>query len=436
MLLCFSVENFLSFNEKEVFSLNAGKGRMFNERVYTDGKNKILKFSAVFGANGSGKTNLVKAVSFAQQMIIQGIKNASSNSYFKLDETRINTPSKFEFKLLLDGRTYSYGFSILLSTNQIFSEWLFDDSTKTRKTIFYRDINNSTSIIDEYFSNKELNNMLKVYADGIKSNSEKLILNVLNDYNNIFDEYPESRIIKKIYDWFKLKLRIISPYDIVNNYTYLSSEKFDQIVKLFDKFGFSITDYKMVNCSFNSISSRIPKAIYDNIINDITNSFNNPKTKIRESVIGINTELFLITKPKDELVCQTIQFYHDNYPVPFSLSEESDGTLRILKLIEILLQKDNEIVYFVDEIDRCLHAKLTYSFIKEFLNTAITTNNQLVVTTHETVLLDYNLLRKDEMWFVEKQQGASHLLPLGATQERADKKIVKSYLLDTLKITK
>ena len=87
----------------------------------------------------------------------------------------------------------------------------------------------------------------------------------------------------------------------------------------------------------------------------------------------------------------------------FNLSEESDGTVRILDLLEVLLAGEGK-TYVIDELDRCLHPSLTYKFVDTFLQLAAQKNIQLIVTTHESRLLDFDLLRRDEIWFVNKRK--------------------------------
>ena len=85
MLISFGVENFLSIKNEQVLSLKAGKGRAFNKRVYQNTNLKILKFSSIFGANGSGKSNFVKAIAFARNYILNGSRNSFINKYYKID---------------------------------------------------------------------------------------------------------------------------------------------------------------------------------------------------------------------------------------------------------------------------------------------------------------------------------------------------------------
>jgi AAA15 family ATPase/GTPase len=112
----------------------------------------------------------------------------------------------------------------------------------------------------------------------------------------------------------------------------------------------------------------------------------------------------------------------------FSIVEESDGTIRLLDLLEILLAGDGK-TYIVDELDRCLHPSLTYKFVDTFLEEAAKKNIQLIVTTHESRLMDFDLLRRDEIWFVDKKKnGETDIYSLEEYNERFDKKIDKAYL--------
>ena len=126
---------------------------------------------------------------------------------------------------------------------------------------------------------------------------------------------------------------------------------------------------------------------------------------------------------------KTIKFEHENSEGEYSFSEESDGTIRLLDLIEILLNNKMNKVYVIDELDRCLHPQLTYRFIENFLNKKENNTVQLIVTTHESRLLNFELLRRDEIWFANREKnGPTKLYSLEDYNERFDKKIDKAYL--------
>jgi AAA15 family ATPase/GTPase len=142
-----------------------------------------------------------------------------------------------------------------------------------------------------------------------------------------------------------------------------------------------------------------------------------------------NSDFFVIRINRNEDIrCQTIEFSHGKRETLFRLSEESDGTIRILDLLEILLAGENK-TYVVDELDRCLHPSLTFKFVETFLQLAKDKNIQLIVTTHESRLMDFELLRRDEIWFVNKRtSGESDIYSLDEYNARFDQKIDKAYL--------
>ena len=148
------------------------------------------------------------------------------------------------------------------------------------------------------------------------------------------------------------------------------------------------------------------------------------------SFLRVNNELYIFEKKNSESMdIKTIKFEHRNNDGEYSFSEESDGTIRLLDLIEILLNNKRNKVYVIDELDRCLHPQLTYRFVENFLNKTDSKNVQLIVTTHESRLLNFDLLRRDEIWFANREKnGPTKLYSLEDYNERFDKKIDKAYL--------
>ena len=143
MLIKFSVSNFLSINEKQEFSMLANKTRKNSERIYKSKNIKLTKCKSVFGANASGKSNLVEAFQFMQDMIEDGLPRGFSTKYFRLSKENQYLPSIFEIELLLNDRKYIYGFSIKLNEGTIQNEWLYEISTTgINKLIFQRNILN------------------------------------------------------------------------------------------------------------------------------------------------------------------------------------------------------------------------------------------------------------------------------------------------------
>lgn len=119
MLIQFSVSNFLSFNEKETFSMIAGKARKNIDRVFSNKKIKLTKCEVILGANASGKSNLVSAFQFAQSVIVDGLPRGFSNKFFRLNPENKSVPSEFEIELLC-GSKFLYMDFLLFFRREVF----------------------------------------------------------------------------------------------------------------------------------------------------------------------------------------------------------------------------------------------------------------------------------------------------------------------------
>lgn len=432
MFVRFRVGNFLSFKDIQEFSLIKGKPRNKAERVYEPKKPdkvKLLKFAAIFGANASGKSNLVSAMLFAQNQIIYGKKTKSDNMHYKLNAQYIAKPSYFEFEVFLDGVSYSYGFEIVLKDKKIVSEWLIELKPHgNNKVIFERDINNED--IDSRFNTElnltgELKIKFDVFSGEIKNNAEILFLSEMNRAKKeLYKEDSSISIINKLFRWFKESLRINFPDEIFSNFSYFHDvENKDEIIRVIKAFGTGITNFIEKPSSLEHLQKKIPERAYSRLLDRVEDA----KDSLKSIVIRANLEYYYITLNNGKPEVISIAFNHGN-EVEFGFSEESDGTRRILELVEIILS-DSGNVFIIDEIDRCLHPQLTYKFISEFLRIAEKRNIQLIITTHESYLLDFNLLRQDEIWITDKNNnGETSLYSLDEFNIRFDKKVDKAYL--------
>ena len=148
MLIRFNVRNFLSFSSRndgstEEFSMIAGKVRSKKEHIYDDGKIKLLKFAAVYGANAAGKSNLVKAMIFMKRVVVSGLPDGHTEKYCKVDSANRDKPSYFEVEIMLNNKYYSYGFEVILNQSKFVSEWLVElRSDNSEKVLFSRDVEN------------------------------------------------------------------------------------------------------------------------------------------------------------------------------------------------------------------------------------------------------------------------------------------------------
>ncbi|WP_289116187.1 ATP/GTP-binding protein [uncultured Dubosiella sp.] len=437
MLLEFEFSNFLSFKEKQKLDLKAQKSRVKNQRVYKYGKNKYLKFASIFGSNGSGKSNLVYALDFMKERLLNEESKTKYN-YFKLDERFRNKESLFNVEILVDEEIYEYGYEIYLATNQIKSEWLYIINKKgDKKAIFNRSLDkNEIKFSEKYFKNEKIIERLNVYGEDIKDDDKILFLSIMNqNKTHLYKNNEKSEIIlfKKIFDWFQTKLIINFPEYSFNSLSYfMEADSSQELIELLRWFDFGIDSYKFIDVSKDEIIENIPKQF----LNKIEREFEiRNKTKQNFSKLGLlrgrkshKNSYYIIGYNEGEVIYKTIKFIHQGNNALFGVSEESDGTLKMLDLFDILLDKDNDRVYVVDELDLFLHPSISYKFISKFLELAQNKNIQLIVTSHETKLLDFNLLRRDEVWFTIKQSdGESNLVNLSKFAPRSDKKLEKAY---------
>ena len=144
MLIGFKVKNFRSFDELQHFSMLAGKVRNNENHIVEVNKRKVLKFSGIFGANGSGKSNLILAISLVKEIISGSVRVLIDNQFYRGKNGNSDRNSYFEYEIVIDNKLYSYGFELNFSKNILVSEWLIDMTKNTERVIFERDLEKST----------------------------------------------------------------------------------------------------------------------------------------------------------------------------------------------------------------------------------------------------------------------------------------------------
>lgn len=438
MLINFTISNFLSFNEKQTFSMQANKARKYNKRIYTHSKLKLTKCNAIYGANGAGKSNFIQAFDFIQNVITDEFPLGFSQKYFRQNPQSINQPSEFEIVYLYENQIYKYYFSMLLNSGTILKETLSILSANlTEKILYTRDTQEKTFVIGTYFKSKECIGRLTTYGSDSLENDEILFLNIINTNKmNLYKQYSELTILRSAYKWFD-KLNISFPDGILTGYPYLSDSNLNEITSLLNALGTGIQKSSIVEVPYDAVKAKIPEKLLSEIKADLEKA--NIKAKktdnyIKPAIIARAYKEFYTFEIDldDTITVTTIEFGHENNTF-FSLREESDGTVRLLDLIEILLSKSQNQVFLIDEMDRCLHPALTNKLIELFLTKAEQKNIQLIITCHESRLLASELLRNDEITFIAKDSyGQSIINPLEKYQLRADKKVYAALFDGTL----
>lgn len=339
MLLRFNVSNFLSFDSEQEFSMLPGKVQRFSERIIKDDKLNILKFCALYGANASGKSNLIKAIDTAKRIIVSGIDTINDNMYCKLKKENKEKPSKFEFEIKIKDSYYAYGFNVNLNDSIILGEWLYKVTTSGESKVFERDVENGKLTYDINFKDKSNKSKFDVYVEDIKSMNSVLLLSEINRKNLKEIDYE---VFNEIFRWFNYKLKIIYPDTVLSSHfgKFKAKEEID-IRNLLDYFDTGITDYKLEDSSLEQIKKYMPLNDYDEFAKMIkkVNNFSNEGKKILKTIVSIRTpkNYYELSYEKDELTVKELLFKHGkNCDLMFNYGEESDGTRRLIELLDVI----------------------------------------------------------------------------------------------------
>ena len=427
MLIRFNVENFLSFNGKSEFSMIANKERRLTSHYKKEAGINILKSSVIYGANASGKSNFVKAIDFSRNVVIGGIDKLNPvNCHFRLNEENSSLPSVFQYEIKAGNKFYSYGFAIVLKENKIVEEWLYEIGSNKEKKVFERFINDQGK--HEIEIGLSLSGKTKtrfdVYREDFQNSDSLLFLSEIN--RKSIEDFEEAFDFRNVYNWFEKKLTVLFPDSKYFGLNFIGDD--NEMSKAFNSF------LKVFQTGINDITSEeidlesfdIPKKIKEDLTKKIE--------KAQIILFEIKGMTYSLKRTKNnEYKIKKIGLEHlDNQgsPVVFDIDDESDGTQRLFDFIPALHEMaKTDSVFIIDELDRSLHSKLTYGIFELFLFLTKENESQLIVSTHESLLLDLELLRRDEIWFVEKQNNQSRLFSLDEFKVRNDKIIRKDYLL-------
>jgi AAA15 family ATPase/GTPase len=426
MLIRFTVSNYLSFNEEIEFSMIPGKCRSHTHHVVKGNKRSninILRAGVIYGANASGKSNLVKAISFARNLVINGTrpKKHIPRTHFKFDTSCVNKPSRFEFEFNLKKEAFAYGFE--LDTQRIHNEWLYKITKTTQKKIFERQtLENGESQVE--FGNFHF-----------KDKREQKLVNLMKTRENqlFLTQSIEAGIkqFEHISNWFR-KLIIVFPEALDHRLEFTfegNGMLHNLLIDFLKRFDIGISGISLKPIDLKSDSTALPLEIQTRLTEMLepgkTTIFNTPD----------NTCYLVSMNERNELEAFKLMTNHkikgSTDETTLEIKDESDGTQRLLELIPALyLVLNGDYVCIIDELDRSMHPKLSFNILEMFLDSRIKHESQLIVTTHETNLLNLNLLRRDEIWFVEKNKdGASSVFSLEEFIPRYDSDVRKGYLL-------
>lgn len=404
MLVQFRFKNFKSFRDEAVLDLSAAKMTEFSERVVSIGGERLLRTAAIYGANASGKSNVYEALLYMSVYVMDSFNYGDERERFVqyrpipflFDSTSADEESLFEVYFMLPGdsreKMYHYGFCV--NHDGVTEEWLNTKAKTARKynPVFYRNEKEGEKDLD-------LSGLTKSGRENVRAalDSRTLIVSL--------GAKLKVEICKMVRDWF-----------LVNEFSNFGNPRVNARLSQRVPNGF-IED--------KAVQQRVVAyfASFDSSIKD----FRVEKLPPDETVQGERYRIDALHKKFD---CDDI--------AAIPLGWESAGTLKMFALYpELQSVLAHGSVFFIDELNARLHPLLVRNFLLLFLNPKINVHNaQLIFTTHDTWQLSNRLLRRDEIWFTEKDaRGVSTLYSLAdiadedGARVRKDVSYEKNYLL-------
>lgn len=423
MILRATFENIYSFKEETSISFVAGKGTVHPGHVSRARRRddiSALKLGVIYGANASGKSNVIKAMALLQQIAVGKFPTADFEP-FKLSSP-VNPVSKIEVEFKTGGRYFAYGTEF--SVNGIREEWLYEINSRNDRLVFARNTNRDGNVFE--------------YGDIHGDASVAQFVGFLGEgtpvRKSFLSEYVERNgrglcAIKTAFQWFASGLRIIFPATRFRGISFNAEQdrKFhDSTRKLLQYFNTGIVDIRRFPVRSKEETS-LPERLLDKIIGSST-----PGRTALVAAPESNECYFFDFKEDGSYSILKQKAVHRNErgeEVVFEMDEESDGSIRLLDFIPMLIDLDrNEADYMIDELDRSLHPLLSQKLIECYLHElSPERDTQLIISTHECNLLNLEMIRSDEVWFVEKDKyGASRLVSLAEYKPREN--IRKGYL--------
>lgn len=408
MLLQFSVNNFKSFKDMAVLSMEPSADKELPDNLTLIGKNRCLNTIAIFGANAAGKSNVFTALTAAILLVRRSNSRQVIDPLveiipFKFDEESIRKPTTFEFVFIAEGKKYVYGFSATQKAVQ--REYLYVFNSSKASTIFER-----TDVNTYKFTSPALKRELQPLTE--RNTENKLFLATATAWNCEATRIP--------YLWFETK---------INTYSIDSDQLISQTAPMFD------------NDADNSLRKFTNMILHEADINidDFNIEFKDISQEQFLQQVPQELRGLISTIPAAMNKAVKIETVHsivdDGIAKQYNLSlmEESQGT-RNLFLFSPVLKRAFETgeTLCIDEFDASLHPMLVRYLFSLFNNPDINkAHAQLIVSSHSLVLMSLKNLRRDQIYFVEKDRktGKSELYSLDEFSPRKEEDVRKAYML-------
>lgn len=408
MLIQFSVKNFRSIRDQQVLSLVRSKSAEHAEthsfQPQLTNAIPLLRSAAVYGANASGKSNLLKALKAMRQVVVRSAAESQRGKQLKvapfLFDTRTDQePSEFEVVFVVDGTRYQYGFSA--TKEHIVEEWLMAYPKGRMQRWFSRSFEPGTNHYSWEMGDK-LTGQKQLWQEATRSNA--LFLSTAVQLN--------SAQLQPIFDWFEDTLRIVSIDGWNPRFTAslcVKSAMKDKILDFLHAADLGVSNLQVRKQEFN------PRHVPEDM-----------PAPLRQSIIDKFTG-------KDVVDIKTIHTSAQGEQIEFDFEEESDGTQKFFSLAGPWLDTlEHGYVLLVDELHDNLHPHMVRFLVDLFHNSQTNPNNaQLIFSTHETSILSQDVFRRDQIWFCEKDEAqATRLFPLTDFSPRKGlENLERSYLL-------
>lgn len=378
MLVNFTVKNYRSFKEERTFSMEASSIKEHEESVIKAGNQRLLPLTIIYGANSSGKSNLIFAIYTMQRMVKESVRLNESDPLlydpFALDEVSRSAPTLFEVQLIQGKNRYRYGFEY--TKKEIVSEWLYENGFGEEEVeLFIRSkdvIEVSEKAFPEGRGKEDLTNANRLFLSVVaqlKGEKSNAVMACIRECNAV------SGINTKNYDGITLAM----------------------FMKELDGADEAQAFFKELQLGFNSFSVK-----KTDITTEKLASLPELKRQQVEKDMSTHTLVDIITTHniynEDGQVVREHDFYRDEM--------ESEGTKKVIELsgpIFDTLINGNTLI--VDELDAKLHPLLTRNIVLLFMDPERNKHGaQLIFATHDTNLLDLSVLRRDQIWFAEKDK--------------------------------
>lgn len=407
MLIEFTVSNYRSFREPQTLSMVASAISERSEANTFDAKlpgfGRFLRSAVVYGPNAAGKTNLLRALRFMKTVVLASTATATTaparHDPFKLSPSTRGAPSEFQATFVEEGVRYEYGFS--LDAEQFQTEWLVEYAHARGREIFRRQYNKSTGEYDWKYS-KYLKGRIATWSASTHKNA--LFLSTAVSLN--------SAQLVPVFNWFRNRLQVIVS-ELTLNQTLTVKMLADpkgkeKLLPFLKEADLGISDFEVTR-------ERLPGNA--------------------QGVMVRGGGMPMVEQSQEALHLVKVSFTHVTTEkgggAALDFEEESNGTQAFFKNAGAWLNVlDKGEVLLIDEIDSSLHPILTKYLVEKFHSAETNPKNaQLIFNTHSTTLLDLEILRRDQVWFIEKdQRGASRLYALSDFKPRKDEAIERWYM--------